>query len=193
MLVCFRCCIKAGKKRKDCWCGSSSSGHCFINTLSRTVAHDRCACRQCFGWLGRSPSMPSLSAITVGELTHIQGSCAPDITNHTKRHKNYKLFWKSLKDRGLWQHEVYINRKTSAGLSEVELRELMPQCVLDDTRKRYPNPPGGLGYRFLVSSRTHWGISSRNSTSLSPAEVFLLMYPSCCHKPLSFRLFQNSL
>lgn len=56
--------------------------------------------------------------ITVGELTHIQGSCAPDITNHTKRHKNYKLFWKSLKDRGLWQHEVYINRKTSAGLSE---------------------------------------------------------------------------
>ena len=64
--------------------------------------------------------------ITVGELTHIQRSCAPDITNHTKRHKNYKLFWKSLKDRGLWQHEVYINRKTSAGLSEVELRELMP-------------------------------------------------------------------
>ena len=49
-------------------------------------------------------------------------------------------FWKSLKDRGLWQHELYIHRKTSAGLSEVELRELMPQCVLDDTRKCYPNP-----------------------------------------------------
>ena len=80
--------------------------------------------------------------ITVGELTLIQGSCAPDITNHTKRHKNYRRFWKSLKDRGLWQHELYINRKTSAGLSEIELRELMPQCVLDDTRKRYPNPPG---------------------------------------------------
>lgn len=80
--------------------------------------------------------------ITVGELTLIQGSCAPDITNHTKRHKNYRQFWKSLKDRGLWQHELYINRKTSAGLSEIELRELMPQCVLDDTRKRYPNPPG---------------------------------------------------
>ena len=80
--------------------------------------------------------------ITVSEVTRIQGSCAPDITNHSKRHKNYRKFWKSLKDRGLWQHELYLHRKTSAGLSEVELRELMPQCVLDDTRKRYPNPPG---------------------------------------------------
>ena len=80
--------------------------------------------------------------ITISEVTRIQGSCAPDITNHSKRDKNYKQFWKSLKDRGLWQHELYIHRKTSAGVSEVELRELMPQCVLDDTRKRYPNLPG---------------------------------------------------
>ena len=80
--------------------------------------------------------------ITVSEVTRIQGSCAPDITNHSKRHENYRKFWKSLKDRGLWQHELYLHRKTSAGLSDVELRELMPQCVLDDTRKRYPNPPG---------------------------------------------------
>lgn len=38
--------------------------------------------------------------ITVGEITCIQGSCGPDITNHSKRHKNYRKFWKSLKDRG---------------------------------------------------------------------------------------------
>ena len=80
--------------------------------------------------------------ITRSDMTRIEGSCAPDIRNHSKRHKDYKRFWKSLKDRGLWQDEQYIHRKTSAGLSEVELRELMPQCVLDDTRKRYPNPPG---------------------------------------------------
>ena len=64
--------------------------------------------------------------ITVGQLTSMQGSCAPDITNHAKHHKEYRRFWKSLKDRGLWQRELYINRKTAAGLSEVELRELMP-------------------------------------------------------------------
>ena len=80
--------------------------------------------------------------ITISEVTRIQGSCAPDITNHSKRHNNYKRFWKSLKDSGLWQHELYIYWKTLAGLSEVELRELMLQCVLDDTRKCYPNPPG---------------------------------------------------
>ena len=50
--------------------------------------------------------------ITVSEVTRIQGSCAPDITNHSKRHKNYRKFWKSLKDRGLWQHELYLHRKT---------------------------------------------------------------------------------
>ena len=80
--------------------------------------------------------------ITVSEVTRIQGSCAPDVTNHSKRHKNDRKFWKSLKDRGLWQHELYLQRKTSAGLSDAELRELMPQCVIDDTRKRYPNPLG---------------------------------------------------
>lgn len=35
--------------------------------------------------------------ITVGQLTSMEGSCAPDITNHTKRHKDYQKFWKSLK------------------------------------------------------------------------------------------------
>lgn len=47
--------------------------------------------------------------MTVGQLTSMQGSCAPDITNHTERHKDYQRFWKSLKDRGVWQHELYIN------------------------------------------------------------------------------------
>lgn len=49
--------------------------------------------------------------ITVGELTRIQGSCAPDITNHTKRHKNYKRFWKSLKDRGFCSMKFTIMRR----------------------------------------------------------------------------------
>ncbi|XP_068707612.1 uncharacterized protein [Montipora foliosa] len=64
---------------------------------------------------------------------------SPSTPNVTK---TIESFWKSLKDRGLWQDEMYVNRKTAAGLSEIELRELLPQCVLEDTRKRYPNPPG---------------------------------------------------
>ena len=30
----------------------------------------------------------------------------------------------------------------AAGISEDELREVMPVCVLKDVRKRYPNPDG---------------------------------------------------
>ena len=59
--------------------------------------------------------------VTVRPITKLEGSCDADIRNHSKRHKDYQKF---LKDEGLWQHEIYINRKTSAGLSEVELREL---------------------------------------------------------------------
>ena len=105
-LLCFRCCIKTGRNRKDCLCGSISGGHCFSNTLSRTVAHDKCVGRQCLGGLEDHPPCPHClmgHCITVGKLTRIQGSCAPDITNHTKRHKNCGRFSKRLKDRGLWQ------------------------------------------------------------------------------------------
>ncbi|KAJ7375852.1 hypothetical protein OS493_038382 [Desmophyllum pertusum] len=30
--------------------------------------------------------------ITVSEMTRIEGSCGPDITNHSKRHKDYRRF-----------------------------------------------------------------------------------------------------
>ena len=88
--------------------------------------------------------------ITVSPITKLEGSCAPDVTNHSRRHKDYRRFWKTLKDRGLWQDDIYIQRKTATGLSEHELRELMPECVLYDTIKRYPNPPGipCMGHRW---------------------------------------------
>ena len=89
--------------------------------------------------------------ITVSKVTGIQASCASDITNHSNHHKNYCKFWKTFNDRGLWWHKLYIHRKTSAGFSKVELQELMPQCVFDDTRKHYPNP---LGVPFMGHRRT---------------------------------------
>ena len=58
--------------------------------------------------------------------------------------------------------------------------------------REWPGPPGGLGYRFLVSSRKKCGVSLRNSTSLRPAEVFLWKYTSCCHKPV-FQTFPKPL
>ena len=90
--------------------------------------------------------------IILSDMIRLEGPCAPDIRNHSKRHKDYRRFWTSLKDRGLWQHEQYINRKTSVGLSEVELRELMPQDVLNDTRKRYLVPKKVSLHHFLRAS-----------------------------------------
>ena len=32
--------------------------------------------------------------------------------------------------------------KTAAGLSENDILELMPVCVINNVRERFPNPPG---------------------------------------------------
>ena len=32
------------------------------------------------------------------------------------------------------------NLKSAAGLSDDDVRELMPECVIADVRKRFPNP-----------------------------------------------------
>ena len=70
------------------------------------------------------------------------GSRGQDIRNHSQRHKDYKKYWKSLKDLGFWENPDYLRHKTAAGISEDELREVMPVCILKDVRKRYPNPDG---------------------------------------------------
>ena len=36
---------------------------------------------------------------------------------------------------------MYKNLKSAAGLSNDDVRELMPECVIADVRKRFPNPP----------------------------------------------------
>ena len=54
--------------------------------------------------------------------------------------------------------------------------------------------PGGFGYRFLVSSRTHWGMSSRSLTSLRPVEVTCGEYTAqAATNPYPLNFFQNRL
>ena len=70
-----------------------------------------------------------------------QGQCNARITNHTKRRKDYKWFWKTLKGCGLWEDLVYIERKQQLGCLIDDVREVMPHCVVKDVRDRWPNPP----------------------------------------------------
>ena len=79
--------------------------------------------------------------VTVNNLER-KGSRAPDIINHSFRHKDYRKYWKFLKDIGFWETTVYQNWKSAAGLSDDDVRELMSECVIADVRKKFPNPPG---------------------------------------------------
>lgn len=64
------------------------------------------------------------------------------ITNHVKRLKDYRWYWRTLKDCGLWEDPVYLAHKTSLGCLIDDIREVMPHCVLKDVRGRWPNPEG---------------------------------------------------
>ena len=69
------------------------------------------------------------------------GRGAEIITNHTKRRKDYKWFWRTLKDCSLWENLTYLARKQQLGCMIDDVREVMPHCVLKDVRDRWPNPP----------------------------------------------------
>ena len=65
------------------------------------------------------------------------GCCAARITNHTKRHKDYKWFWRTLKDCGLWENPTY----QDLGCMIDDIREVMLHCTVQDIHDRWPNPP----------------------------------------------------
>lgn len=69
------------------------------------------------------------------------GRCDARITNHTKRRKDYKWYWKTLKDNGLWDNPTYLEKKQQLGCLIDDVREVMPHCVIKDVRDRWPNPP----------------------------------------------------
>ena len=66
----------------------------------------------------------------------------PKMTNHVKRKGDYKAFCTILKRRGLWRDLVYLQRKEALGCFIEDVREVMPVCVVEDVRKRWPNPHG---------------------------------------------------
>ena len=66
----------------------------------------------------------------------------PRMTNHIKRKGDYKSFYTILNRRGLWRDPIYIARKEALGCYVEDVREVMPVCVVEDVRKRWPNPDG---------------------------------------------------
>ena len=73
-------------------------------------------------------------------------------TNNTKRKILYKKFWTMLCHRGVFENQVYIQRKSEAISRDRQRnffmwhqrgtqRDLLPNCVIEQVRQWYPNPP----------------------------------------------------
>ncbi|CAC5388302.1 unnamed protein product [Mytilus coruscus] len=87
----------------------------------------------------------------VGPCVIISNSSAPWIgpgqlpspENSGIRKEIYKRFWKIVDNLGVWYTEEYLDRKKNIGGGEwvvYHRREIMPKCVLDLARSKYPNP-----------------------------------------------------
>ena len=60
----------------------------------------------------------------------LAGSASPHPANDSKRHHLYRLFWKTLKDLGVWGTEQYLNRKEQQ-TRRFDKRELIPDCIVN--------------------------------------------------------------
>ena len=69
--------------------------------------------------------------------------------NNTLRRKKYKLFWRMMSNRYAWSDPRYLQKKATAlgqanieenGNYNPEIREIMPDCILELVRSLYPNP-----------------------------------------------------
>ena len=122
---------------------ASSSHADFINDLQRDVvaaqsntdpSEDSQFCTYC----RNSPCVILSDNIPSKLKAHGQ----PRMTNHSKRKGDYKAFYTILKRRGLWRDPVYLQRKEALGRYVEDVREVMPICVVENVRKRWPNPDG---------------------------------------------------
>lgn len=59
----------------------------------------------------------------------LRGSCGPHPANDEKRHCLYKMYWKVLKDLGVWGDEEYLKKK-EARTSRDDRREIIPKCII---------------------------------------------------------------
>ncbi len=87
--------------------------------------------------------------VTVNRQSWLRGPVAPHVRNSGLRKAMYKKFWTMMDRRGAWNNPRYLNKKrrildiTNQDLSTVwTVREIMPNCILNQVRGSYPNPPG---------------------------------------------------
>ena len=76
----------------------------------------------------------------------LRGFCSPHPANDEKRHRLYKMFWRLLRDVGLWMDDEYLARKERR-TAMYDKREMIPTCVI--TVSHYFSIPSGF-YRHII-------------------------------------------
>ena len=97
-----------------------------------TVTHEMCLYCRCSPCVLFSETLPA----------RLRAFGLPRMTNHTKRKGDYRSFDTILNRHGSWHDPIYIARKEALGCYVEDVREGMPICVVEDVRKRWPNPYG---------------------------------------------------
>ena len=59
----------------------------------------------------------------------LRGCCGAHPANDEKRYRLYRLWWRSLKDLGVWKDEEYLTRKAQRTVRH-DRREIIPSCVI---------------------------------------------------------------
>lgn len=112
----------------------------YVEEISPTAGQDHNlggeSCEYCLG----TPCITSVAA--EGKLGFLRAYGQPRLQNISKRYKSYREYYKMLHKAGLWNNPVYVQRKYELGLFVEDVREVMPSCVVNDVRKRWPNPAG---------------------------------------------------
>ena len=104
----------------------------YMNETHASVRHEKCVYCRLSPCVLFSETLPS----------RLRAFGQPRMTNHVKRKGYSKSFYTILNRRGLWRDPIYIARKEALGCYVEDVREVMPVCVVEDVRKRWPNPDG---------------------------------------------------
>ena len=58
----------------------------------------------------------------------LRGAAGPHSANDEKRHRLYRMFWRVLRDLGLWRDNEYLQRKKQRTRRD-DRRDILPTCV----------------------------------------------------------------
>lgn len=82
--------------------------------------------------------------VTIMWADNVGPGARPSDRNASERKGLYKKFWGMMSNTGGWTKPQYLRKKVALGGRHVvkHRRDIMPKCVLDLCKGRYPNPEG---------------------------------------------------